>query len=471
MLKIDEQLYYLRSLNHSDLLGLSQSISERQEVIKTGKRKNTVLGVFNQNESLNLTERLEELNLLINDYNLLRSQILEYCQEYLDFFQHLTAYIKTIIKEKCQDLSAIENKRKSYENQSNNATIKANLKQQKQQILLNLLLLNKSWSLIQAKIKIFADKVKQIIADQKQYQTLINDVINTLREHEKIYHLQIEIDSLQKEIEQISDFALKFDRYLLNYFKPLKIQINEFLNIDNELILTIEEINKLLGDVLTTNLSNLELDDNYLNLLVINENQKLTLNDTEIDINVAIENLLCQVNDEIKQIANSLLTSEPEPITINIDTTEIVKQNTSIFDELEQLLINQKWREADLKTNELMLNLLSKLHWGQVKIEDLQKFTPEVLKTIDEMWLKYSQGKFALSVQKRIWLESGGMIDNYDSKYNWEIFCKFGDRLQWRKQKKWLQYDALNFDLNQVEGYLPRQIICHWLIAGLFSRL
>lgn len=53
------------------------------------------------------------------------------------------------------------------------------------------------------------------------------------------------------------------------------------------------------------------------------------------------------------------------------------------------------------------------------------------LRTIDGLWVKYSQGKFGFSVQKKIYVECGAKLDGeYPGDKIWDKFC---DRVGWRK--------------------------------------
>ncbi|MBA4455322.1 GUN4 domain-containing protein, partial [Cylindrospermopsis raciborskii CS-506_B] len=76
------------------------------------------------------------------------------------------------------------------------------------------------------------------------------------------------------------------------------------------------------------------------------------------------------------------------------------------------------------------------------------------LRTIDNLWLKYSQGKFGISVQQEIYKNLGG-TKFYDSD-RWE---SFGDRVGWRKQGSWLYWSDLNFSLSAPTGHLPVYLV------------
>jgi len=80
--------------------------------------------------------------------------------------------------------------------------------------------------------------------------------------------------------------------------------------------------------------------------------------------------------------------------------------------------------------------------------KSIYNFPCEDLRTIDQLWVKYSQGRFGFSVQKKIWLEVGGRVDG-------ETECKLGDRIGWRKGGKWLDYDELTFNKQAQQGHLP----------------
>ncbi|MFM6222650.1 MAG: GUN4 domain-containing protein, partial [Dolichospermum sp.] len=71
------------------------------------------------------------------------------------------------------------------------------------------------------------------------------------------------------------------------------------------------------------------------------------------------------------------------------------------------------------------------------------------LRTIDKLWVKYSDGRFGFSVQKRIYQGLGGT-----RKYNEEIWDKFGDKVGWRKGGSWLCMD-ITYDKKAPEGHLP----------------
>jgi hypothetical protein len=148
-------------------------------------------------------------------------------------------------------------------------------------------------------------------------------------------------------------------------------------------------------------------------------------------------------------------TNEPTPV---------------IFQNLETLLKAGKWRDADLETWELMKKLTKREQEGWLRIEDVKNFPRQELRKMDQLWVKYSNGKFGFSVQKQIWLELGGKLDG---EYDWDTFTKLGSRVGWRKNNEWLSYDSYTFSTNALPGHLPGlEGMDSWVgYSFLFSRL
>ena len=151
-------------------------------------------------------------------------------------------------------------------------------------------------------------------------------------------------------------------------------------------------------------------------------------------------NLISNIQDNTQANTppnNPSPTNEPTPV---------------IFQNLETLLKAGKWRDADLETWELMKKLTKREQEGWLRIEDVKNFPRQELRKMDQLWVKYSNGKFGFSVQKQIWLELGGKLDG---KPDWDTFRKLGSRVGWRKNNEWLSYDSYTFSTNALLGHLP----------------
>lgn len=121
------------------------------------------------------------------------------------------------------------------------------------------------------------------------------------------------------------------------------------------------------------------------------------------------------------------------------------------YSQLDRLLASGKWKEADDETTNKMLEVAGRTKDGWLRVEDIDRFPCEDLRTIDQLWVKYSNGRFGFSVQKRIY-ESLGGTRKYDDKI-WEAF---GDRVGWRVNSKFLYYNYLTFNTKGApQGHLP----------------
>jgi hypothetical protein len=117
------------------------------------------------------------------------------------------------------------------------------------------------------------------------------------------------------------------------------------------------------------------------------------------------------------------------------------------------LLKAGKWRDADVETSNLMLKLTKREQERWLRVEDVKNFPRQELRKMDQLWVKYSNGKFGFSVQKQIWLELGGKLDG---EPDWYTFTKLGSRVGWRNNDKWLSYDSYTFSkYNAPQGHLP----------------
>ncbi|AKE64310.1 serine/threonine kinase [Microcystis aeruginosa NIES-2549] len=116
---------------------------------------------------------------------------------------------------------------------------------------------------------------------------------------------------------------------------------------------------------------------------------------------------------------------------------------------LEDLLKRQQWREADEETRVVMLQV-NRTKEGWLQVEDMDNFPYEDLRTIDQLWVKYSGGRFGFSVQAKIYCELGGT-----GEYNERVWNAFGDRVGWRVNNSWIYYRDVTFDLKAPLGHLP----------------
>ncbi|MFM5998304.1 MAG: GUN4 domain-containing protein [Dolichospermum sp.] len=141
------------------------------------------------------------------------------------------------------------------------------------------------------------------------------------------------------------------------------------------------------------------------------------------------------------------------------------------YRKLRDYLAQGKWKEADEETRRVMLAVAKREKEGWLDDKSIDNFHCADLRTIDQLWVKYSDGKFGFSVQKRIYQSFGGTRE-----YNEDIWKKFGDNVGWIKRgwrEKWVYYNDITFDKKAPEGHLPYSSqgwgVLEW--GGFFSRV
>jgi hypothetical protein len=142
-------------------------------------------------------------------------------------------------------------------------------------------------------------------------------------------------------------------------------------------------------------------------------------------------------------------------------TAQIVPINELDFAKLSNLLAAGKWKDADQETFALMLNAVGREEGDRLRVEDIEKFPYPYLHTIDQLWIRSSNGRFGFSVQKGIWQSLGGTPDA-----NGEIYRCFSERVGWRVEGDWLTDDELTYSINAPVGHLPVFLWC-----GLFGEM
>ena len=138
-----------------------------------------------------------------------------------------------------------------------------------------------------------------------------------------------------------------------------------------------------------------------------------------------------------------------------------------LLNELDYLMQQKRWREADRKNWEFILYSVGREEEGDLKLDDVKNFKCEDLKRLDSLWVKNSQGHFGYSVQKKIYLRTGNSLD-FDwlkgewKKWNENGYNKFLKNVGWKKRRgKWITYEELPMNLEKnwgevaPEGMLP----------------
>ncbi|MFG6095121.1 GUN4 domain-containing protein [Leptothoe sp. ISB3NOV94-8A] len=111
---------------------------------------------------------------------------------------------------------------------------------------------------------------------------------------------------------------------------------------------------------------------------------------------------------------------------------------SSRYQRLEEYLKNGQWREADDETYRLMITTAGKDAGQHLNPEELEKVSCDELKSIDNLWSKYSNKKFGFSIQSDIYLNNISHSSN-----NYHFYQRVG----------WLEH--IKYDISSPSGHLP----------------
>ncbi|MEM9218834.1 MAG: GUN4 domain-containing protein [Cyanobacteria bacterium P01_F01_bin.150] len=126
------------------------------------------------------------------------------------------------------------------------------------------------------------------------------------------------------------------------------------------------------------------------------------------------------------------------------------------YEQLETLLRNKAWRDADEETLEVMRQATSR-RVGWLDRQAILELPSTDLKTIDALWSKYSQGRFGFRVQQDIFKTTQASTSNV---------ARFGQEVGWTIwQSTWIgfkYYKQLTFDVSAPPGHFPAKWF--WII-------
>ncbi|MFN6513994.1 MAG: GUN4 domain-containing protein [Nostoc sp. CreGUA01] len=151
------------------------------------------------------------------------------------------------------------------------------------------------------------------------------------------------------------------------------------------------------------------------------------------------------------------------------------------YAQLAYYLAALKWKEADEETLKVMLEVAGRDKQGYLTPDDIRKFPCEDLRIIDQLWVNYSNGHFGFSVQKKIYLEEGGLLEGSrtsspfkkvlapfktiyarfggrvrdDDDEQYQAYCRFGDRVEWRVKEGWIGLIEVKYSTFAERGHLP----------------
>ncbi|BAU65326.1 hypothetical protein STA3757_27080 [Stanieria sp. NIES-3757] len=155
----------------------------------------------------------------------------------------------------------------------------------------------------------------------------------------------------------------------------------------------------------------------------------------------------------ISQLESSL-SKRVSQLEERLEEALMLFPDTYRYGKLRDLLAAGKWKEADLETTKIMIEITGKDRQEEVTPADIQIFPCSAIRVIDRLWTKYSNNHFGFTVQLSLYQSLGGSIDTIRSQSN-EFLARTSNTIGWRKNDKLIEYDDFDFSLSAPEGGLP----------------
>lgn len=129
--------------------------------------------------------------------------------------------------------------------------------------------------------------------------------------------------------------------------------------------------------------------------------------------------------------------------------TQELKAN---YHQLRTFLETEAWKEADVETSRVILQVAKRQKEGWLRARDIDNFSCSDLRMIDQLWRDASCAQFGFSLQRKIWLDVNGQPGKFDP----ETFRDFGDCVGWRVNDNWIRYyNDFCFSSGAPKGHFP----------------
>lgn len=125
---------------------------------------------------------------------------------------------------------------------------------------------------------------------------------------------------------------------------------------------------------------------------------------------------------------------------------DIVSATGIDYTTLQHLLATRRWKEADLETWVVLSLAAGKRRKTYLFADDIDRLNCRDLQTIDRLWVKYSGGRFGLSIQAKIYQQV---------KEDYGHLC---ERLGWQTYNSHNPADSFQYKLSAPIGHLPSRV-------------
>ncbi|MEB3179276.1 MAG: GUN4 domain-containing protein [Nostocaceae cyanobacterium] len=249
------------------------------------------------------------------------------------------------------------------------------------------------------------------------------------------------------------------------YGDYLEIQGN-YVNINQDFSEVAAEISELINQLKNQGYTQEDAEKQVVTELAAQARKKHKVRKQLFKWRKSLGNATAKTSDETEAAREVVKSVSTYSYTSSTYFTDEVR---GVYQKLGELLRRRKWKEADLETAQIIYVLSQKeLEENSLDEDYLEDYFSQEyiavlpskdLNIINNLWLKYSNGRFGFSVQKSIWKSLGGKHKPGNFIFNSESEEKFGDIVGWRKEGNWLYFSDLSYSITAPPGHLPIRVM------------
>ena len=337
-IKILDQAYELPTIAMERFYGLQDQLRVRQQIIQAGKRPRRWGIIQLGSVRLSHEERLQELALLVSDYEAIIAGLQEGKGAYEQFFARLAAGVRDAVSSRIADLRQLEQERHDLHESESARQDKALAqlgRQQAEQLSQAVRLLGQAALLLLKKVELCREGLQKLADDQTLQQQVLSQMMGRLDAQRRAYELQQRIDRTAREVAQMAEVALQFEDYMREHFGPLQSVLEQVVQADESLHRAVTEIETITQQMLQERSLSLlasadEIEGPWLDFLVSSRIKRERLADVlsraeqEDDVAAALDGTIAtggsatilEALDNIEAFVDLRLTPlVPEPIS------------------------------------------------------------------------------------------------------------------------------------------------------------
>ena len=171
-----------------------------------------------------------------------------------------------------------------------------------------------------------------------------------------------------------------------------------------------------------------------------------------------LETQLQEIGNQLSRVTEELQRLQPLSEKIErIEKQLMTASDVYLYQKLQTYLEAQDWDKADRETIALIVEISGVPELDALRPEKIRYFPCNQFQAIDRLWGSYSGGRFGFTPQLQVFQELGGTLQSTIDQDR-KIVERWGEKLGWREDDRWIRCDKLDYSLNAPVGGFPARL-------------